>query len=235
MSKVFDLGSVMGPQGSVGPRGPQGPPGEVPENGIPGQVLTRKGEYGYEWADISLSSVTIDATNADIEAMLASDKFCYLHEGDYYLPLIWRKSASSHYFGGYVLDNATNKSLMVTYRCQNGVWQSEAKDDTAFLDSPAFTGTPTAPTAVAGTDTAQVATTAFVQQELDEIAVDGLLQGDGDGNITAAPTISSLEIDNIIDHIAPGIGPDEGAADYALIAVPVISSLEIDAIIGSLS
>ena len=32
----------------------------------------------------------------------------------------------------------------------------------APLDSPALTGTPTAPTAAAGTDTTQVATTAFV-------------------------------------------------------------------------
>ncbi len=33
----------------------------------------------------------------------------------------------------------------------------------AKLGSPAFTGTPTAPTAAAGTDTTQIATTAFVQ------------------------------------------------------------------------
>lgn len=37
-------------------------------------------------------------------------------------------------------------------------------DGKAGLDSPAFTGTPTAPTATTGTNTTQVATTAFVQQ-----------------------------------------------------------------------
>ncbi len=36
----------------------------------------------------------------------------------------------------------------------------------ATLASPALTGTPTAPTAATGTDTTQIATTAFVQQEL---------------------------------------------------------------------
>ena len=36
----------------------------------------------------------------------------------------------------------------------------------AALNSPAFTGTPTAPTATAGTNTTQIATTAFVQQEV---------------------------------------------------------------------
>lgn len=36
-------------------------------------------------------------------------------------------------------------------------------DEMAFSDSPEFTGTPTAPTAEAGTDDDQIATTAFVQ------------------------------------------------------------------------
>ena len=39
-------------------------------------------------------------------------------------------------------------------------------DEVAVLASPAFTGTPTAPTATAGTNTTQLATTAFVQQEI---------------------------------------------------------------------
>ena len=46
----------------------------------------------------------------------------------------------------------------------------------APLDSPALTGTPTAPTAVSGTDTTQIATTAFVQ---DAIA------GMGTGSVTS--------------------------------------------------
>ena len=46
--------------------------------------------------------------------------------------------------------------------------------------------------------------------------------------------ITSADIDDIMDRIVPGIGPDEGDTDYVLIAVPRISSFEIDAIIGSL-
>lgn len=45
-------------------------------------------------------------------------------------------------------------------------------DDLAPLDSPAFTGTPTAPTATPGTSTTQLATTAFVAGEIDD-TVDG--------------------------------------------------------------
>lgn len=40
----------------------------------------------------------------------------------------------------------------------------------ALLASPAFTGTPTAPTAAPGTDTTQLATTAFVKAAIDAIA-----------------------------------------------------------------
>ena len=39
----------------------------------------------------------------------------------------------------------------------------------APLDSPKFTGTPTAPTAGAGTSTDQIATTAFVQAAIKSI------------------------------------------------------------------
>lgn len=46
----------------------------------------------------------------------------------------------------------------------------------APLDSPAFTGTPTAPTAVTGTETTQIATTEFVQQELEAAIADKLIQ-----------------------------------------------------------
>lgn len=42
--------------------------------------------------------------------------------------------------------------------------------EVALLASPAFTGTPTAPTAALGTDTTQIATTAFVQDAIDDLA-----------------------------------------------------------------
>jgi hypothetical protein len=43
----------------------------------------------------------------------------------------------------------------------------------AALVSPAFTGVPTAPLAATGTSTGQLATTAFVQQELANLIIDG--------------------------------------------------------------
>lgn len=50
------------------------------------------------------------------------------------------------------------------------IWDGSEWVDVAInvpsLDSPAFTGTPTAPTASLGTDTTQIATTAFVKAEI---------------------------------------------------------------------
>ena len=43
----------------------------------------------------------------------------------------------------------------------------------APLASPTFTGVPAAPTAAAGTNTAQLATTAFVQAALASLTIDG--------------------------------------------------------------
>ena len=58
----------------------------------------------------------------------------------------------------------------------------------APLDSPAFTGVPTAPTAALGTDTTQVATTAFVQAEIAHaqgfVHSVNTLTPDTNGNIT---------------------------------------------------
>lgn len=52
------------------------------------------------------------------------------------------------------------------------------------LDSTAMTGTPTAPTAAAGTNTTQVATTAFVQDAIQGAAPDGLTPVVTNGNLT---------------------------------------------------
>ena len=62
-------------------------------------------------------------------------------------------------FYGFQLfaDRTTNKLYQ---RSKSGTWS--AWQEIASINSPAFTGTPTAPTASAGTSTTQVATTAFV-------------------------------------------------------------------------
>jgi hypothetical protein len=65
-----------------------------------------------------------------------------------------------------------------------------ALDGKAPLTSPALTGTPSAPTAVSGTNTSQVATTAFVQQAIVDFGPGDMLKtaydADNDGKVDAA-------------------------------------------------
>ena len=63
----------------------------------------------------------------------------------------------------------------------------------APLASPAFTGTPTAPTAAPGTNTTQVATTAFVQQELAGAGAVSTFEVDG-GSASSSFT-GTLQVD----------------------------------------
>jgi hypothetical protein len=71
---------------------------------------------------------------------------------------------------------------------------SEIPAGIARLSSPALTGTPTAPLAVTGTNTTQIATTSFVQQELNILT-------------TGAP--SAL---NTLDELAAALGDDTNYA-----------------------
>lgn len=78
---------------------------------------------------------------------------------------------------GYTLGTAGTIGAGDTLNAALGKLQASINSvtaDYALLDSPAFTGTPTAPTAAAGTNTTQVATTAFVKSEVDT-AVSGLV------------------------------------------------------------
>lgn len=86
-------------------------------------------------------------------------------------------------------------------------------ENKAPIESPEFTGTPLAPTAAAGTDSTQVATTAFVQKEInDKLAASHALAFKGtlgtDGTVTALPADASVGDTYVATEGAPNVGDE---------------------------
>lgn len=80
----------------------------------------------------------------------------------------------------------------------------------AGLASPDFTGTPTAPTAAVGTNTTQIATTAFVKSELDNYSptISGPLVYKGSctyAQLPANPSVGDMwNVTDAHDNFPPG-------------------------------
>jgi hypothetical protein len=89
------------------------------------------------------------------------------------------KAASSH---GHAISDITDLQA--------------ALNATAPLTSPGLTGTPTAPTATGGTNTTQIATTAFVQSAVASFGAGDMLAGtydtDADGKVDAAEVADAV-------------------------------------------
>lgn len=83
----------------------------------------------------------------------------------------------------------------------------------APLASPAFTGTPTAPTAASGTNTTQLATTAFVQSALSSISGPMIFKGTlgTGGTITTLPAASSSNTGFVYKVIVAGTYASQAA------------------------
>jgi lysophospholipase L1-like esterase len=103
--------------------------------------------------------------------------------------------------GGTVTDNGVDKlqvtgtaSGTVDATLSNQFVRKGQHDLKANLASPAFTGTPTAPTATAGTNTTQLATTAFVQSAI-TASSPNLQTVTTTGNSTTNGIITTQEVD----------------------------------------
>lgn len=96
-----------------------------------------------------------------------------------------------------VLISGLTDNDILSYDAAAGLWKNRSfsAEGLATLNSPAFTGVPTAPTAAAGTNTTQIATTAFVETgyaKLNSPAFTGNptapTQASGTNNTTVATT-----------------------------------------------
>lgn len=110
-----------------------------------------------------------ETTIAELEEAYQSGKFiaAKMTDGTNFFLGVGRRLSSSRYkfFAAYREEN--NAFRMKIAENNDDAWSSWFAD-MAGIDSPAFTGTPTAPTAESGTATGQVATTMFVQDAIEE-------------------------------------------------------------------
>lgn len=138
--------------------------------------------------------------NAVAEAAWQANKGLCFKSGYYYYWLTQRKSSTYHVFWAY---DGENKKLM--YRTLNANTWTSSFFPIASLESPEFTGTPSAPTAAAGTNTTQLATTAFVQDAANTAA---------SGKVGKA---SSATTGNFMKFDSSGNAADSGkkASDFA--------------------
>lgn len=125
-------------------------------------------------ADLGIPEVFIAeygvTTSAQIEAAYQAGKLClcsYTNNGKTFLfYLTQRQSATVHDFGACYYSSSAQYIRSVY--CDNDSWTGKG-NNVAPLKDPAFTGTPTAPTASSGDDSTQIATTAFVQAALPSV------------------------------------------------------------------
>jgi len=130
----------------------------------------------YRWSGSEYVSFTSEeffwctynsTTSDEIDAALAIDKIpAVLYNGHFY---VYSVTDAGHWFVNVLSTSATSftvSGLRCYEESSTTKWSNHTTTiDTstlALLASPTLTGTPTAPTAAAGTNTTQIATTAFV-------------------------------------------------------------------------
>lgn len=237
-------------------------------------TITITDENGTTTATVSDGEVGIfDAvygttTAAQIEAAFQLGKAIRCIKNASVLWLVNRVNDHKFYFCG-INENNSNISAFVQDSGGNTLWGNTAVTLAPIL-GPTFTGQPKAPTAAAGTNNTQIATTAFVQAALPVAATDapqdlaasaavgtsakfaredhkhkypsasevgaqpaitanGILKGDGNGNITAATaetdygTYSKPSGGIPKSDLAAAVQTSLGKADTALQSAPVTS------------
>ena len=135
-------------------------------------------------------------TSAEIEAAYQAGKYLlckHTYNGrDFVYAFTRRQSSTIHDFGLCYWGD-TSPIINAVY-CQNDSWHGYARN-VAALNSPAFTGTPTAPTADPGTDSTQIATTEFVQNAISGIENQLVPSGGASGYVLKKASSDSFDLE----------------------------------------
>ncbi len=116
---------------------------------------------------------------------------------------IFTASASILATGGITVENVlTSDSETNALSAAQGKALNVALSSKAALVSPAFSGTPTAPTAEEGTSTTQIASTAFVQQEISQITFTTIGAEEAGAAATALSDANNYA-DNLVADLCP--------------------------------
>ena len=111
--------------------------------------------------------------------------------------------------GNAVTDISVNGHTITLTKGATFLTEHQSLSGYAPLASPALTGTPTAPTATSGTNTTQIATTAFVKSAIDGIPTPMQFKGTvgTGGTITSLPTATTDNKGYVYKAISAGTSP----------------------------
>lgn len=164
------------------------------QSGNSGKFLSTNGST-LSW-DSQIFIATSSTTNAQIDAAVEDGKICF-YDSSYgvYLPLVGRYENPDGELIHTFLGSIDNGYFIYEF-CTDDSW-SGTNFYAASTSSPTFYGTPKAPTAAAGTNTTQIATTAFVQNTMNA----KITYGDTDLTAGTSPLANGViylmyEVDN---------------------------------------
>jgi predicted nucleic acid-binding Zn-ribbon protein len=181
-------------------------------------------------SDISTIQANASALDANVEGI---DTRLISAESDIDLLQTSATSASDHASSSTNVHGIANTADLATKSyADNAKTDAISTSATAIalkadIDSPALTGTPTAPTATAGTDTTQIATTAFVQDAIELVIGAAPAALDTLNELAAAINDDSSYAATVTSELALK-APKADPTFTGTVALPAASSVTLD-------
>jgi hypothetical protein len=137
------------------------------------QGKLNRGEFKGEKGDPGDTKVFIaqygTTTSAEVADAISAEKVIFAnHNGGMYLLSSWGtvNDVTTYYFARVPVSLVSSSHTAFQITLASDVWAGPTQIKIATAESPVLTGTPRAPTAAAGDDGPQIATTAFVQRAI---------------------------------------------------------------------